>query len=233
MRFDYLLGSIVGLALCPGCNGGPAAESGFGDEETEMLARTAVECTAELAILPLDPAQAQAIVNATRVLSKLSRVGDAKRRHEMELALAAKVGAEETFVDTGCISQSDDTITYTECELTTGRLVQGTVSSSGGALTLDLRVRLTPTSQDEFAITTSVDGTVTITDAILTGTLRYQDVSYEIGQIDRVDADYEVTFDGAGCPVGGHLSFDQQCEGCELVSVVATFGPSCGDVTLR
>jgi hypothetical protein len=236
MRFNHLLGSLILLVLCPGCGGGGATESGFGDAETEMLARTAVEITAELAILPLDPTRAQVIVNAAGVWSQLSRVGDAKRSYQMKLARAAKIASEEAFVDSGCISQSDDTITYAECELTTGEFVNGEVSSSGGALTLDLRVGPALTSQDEGAIVVSIDGTITITDAILNGTLRYCTSEYILAaltQIDLVDADYEVTFDNAGCPSGGRLSFDERCEGCELVSVAATFGPSCGDVTLR
>lgn len=188
---------------------------------------------AELAVLPLDPTQAQAIVNAARAMTKLSRVGDAKRTHEMKLARAAKSGEEETFIDSDCISQSDDTVTYTRCELKSGKLVRGTVSSNGDALTPDLRAVLLPASQEEYNVTTSMDGTITVTDVLLNGTLRYEEDLNDGVQLHRVDADYAVTLDSAGCPVGGQLSFDHQCEGCDKVSVVATFGPSCGDVTLR
>jgi hypothetical protein len=72
---------MVGLAFCFSCIGGTATESGFGDAETEMLARAAVECTAELAVLPSAPTQAESIVNAARVLGKLSQVGDVKRAY--------------------------------------------------------------------------------------------------------------------------------------------------------
>jgi len=165
-------------------------------------------------------------------------------------------------LEEGCYAISDrgSTITYTDCTFgSTGATtsLDGTVSKDGDTLTMDLTIEVVAgvaTGGGNTTVTVQEHGSLTFTDTSLTGELHFdvatvsggvQDAGGRVTTHQTLDADFqEIVLDTESCPIGGSLEVHSVVQvdaggitlggsgqGMDLW-VKATFGPSCGDVTL-
>lgn len=147
----------------------------------------------------------------------------------------------------GCYTTDGTTTTYSDCDTGTGT-IDGHIGLQGDTVDIDLTISLSQGT----ALTMNEQGSLTITDASITGDLHLE-VETSLGGIAipgagdytvnyDLDATYNVTLDADGCPVGGTLEIHaiSSVSGSNIpggageydVWVKAEYGPNCGDVTL-
>lgn len=121
-----------------------------------------------------------------------------------------------------CVQSTANQVTWDNCDFGTYQ-IDGTVSTSGNDITVDLTVTAA-------GVANSFTGTITATPTLLDGTLHVESVVASVG------FSVDITFDSigitSGCPTSGSLTVDPSFTGNGIRSVTATFGPNCGDVQL-
>jgi hypothetical protein len=122
--------------------------------------------------------------------------------------------------------------------------INGTISKSGDTLSFDLTLDVT---SSELSFHWALDGSLTITDALLDGAIHSHGTATDISSSGGFDLtwDVDVAFrsiglDVSGCAVSGSLSasvsFDETApQGHYAYAAEGTvdFGPACGDVTIH
>jgi len=124
--------------------------------------------------------------------------------------------------------------TYTDCGDDAGAwTMNGTISISGDTTDIDLMM---VTNSAGLMYTWDYDGSITITDTMISGSLSGDGAVSTMGvDIDwSWDVDYnDVELDAQKCPIGGSVdasvSYSTGSEGDFSGSGTVTFGPSCGD----
>jgi hypothetical protein len=191
-----------------------------------------------------------AVAKATGIWGNLNLVVSAKQRAELGQATGglttSALEVATAALDQACFTQgADGSVTYDQCDYGTGT-IDGSLSYAGDTLTIDLTI--TSTAGGSWTIREA--GRLTLTDALVQGTLDLS-ITTDFDQgaaagyaIDYdVDAIYDVQLTD-GCPTGGSLEVHAVTSIANLpagvpggagetdVWVKAEFGPGCGDVTL-
>lgn len=145
---------------------------------------------------------------------------------------------------TGTCECSGDSCTFTDCGDDLGTwTINGTISRSGDTFSVDIEMTV---SQSGYEWTWSQEGSMTITDTSIDGTMAgsgdgvFDD---QMGGSVTVGWDWDmsandITLDGTGCAVGGSMdasvSYDAGGQGGSASfsgSASVEFGPACGQVT--
>lgn len=203
-----------------------------------------------------NPAVAASAISALGSFEAAQSSGDAATAASQMISLGAAAGSiivpadpnpmpaavpQSASAVTGTCTCTPTSCTFEACGAEDGSwTIDGTVSRDGDTYTADLSVSIDTAG---FMWSWSYEGTVTITDTLIDGSLRgsgrgsYQDTDVDLSASWSWALDFEqITRDESGCPVGGslHAEVDLNARGNgQSVSFYATgdvaFGPTCGE----
>jgi len=245
--------AVLGLVALPeACDGGGGGGGGkYGDpieanSTHKQAATSSVESVRDMRTLAQDNAgDDAAVAKVTGIWGNLNVVVSAKQQAELG-QLGGGLEVATGALDAGCYTQgADGSVTYNQCSYG-GGTIDGSLAYSGDQMSIDLTI--TSTMGGSWTIVET--GELTITDAMVQGTL---DMSITTDFDEGAAAGYAIDYDvdaiydvqlTDGCPTGGTLQVHAVTSIANMPAgvpggmgetdtwVKAEFGPACGDVTL-